>query len=64
MKYRGKYIAAKGGIKYIFGEDEEVEIQEEIFTANIKGQYVIWESLEKFIGINESDGKDVWVKYS
>lgn len=61
MKYRGKYID-KDGLKYIVGEDEEVEIQEEIFTANIKGQYVIWGSLEKFVGVDESNGKDIWVK--
>ncbi|GIN22604.1 hypothetical protein [Siminovitchia fordii] len=58
MKFRGKYID-KDGLKYIVGENEEVEIQEEVSTASIKGQYIIWESLEKFVGNNE---EDIWVK--
>lgn len=61
MRYRGQYID-KDGINYIFGEDEEIDIQEEISTASIKGQYIIWGSLEKFVGVDERNGKDIWVK--
>lgn len=63
MKYRGKYID-KDGLKYIVGEDEEVEIQEEIFTANIKGRYVIWGSLEILSYINIEERKENWVKFT
>ena len=62
MKYRGKYID-KDGLKLIIGEDEEVKIQEEISTATIEGQYVIWDSLEKLVGVNESTGEEIWLRF-
>jgi hypothetical protein len=62
MRYRGKWVT-KDGLKYVDGEDKEVEILEDICTASIKGRYVIWGSLEKFVGVDETNGKDIWVKF-
>jgi hypothetical protein len=63
MKFRGQYID-QSGLKWIVGESENVEIQEEIFTASINGRYVIWSSLEKLLGINENNGEEMWVKFN
>lgn len=57
-RYRGQYIG-KDGLKWIVGECKDVKIQYETCTVYINGQYVIWDSLEKFIGIND---KGIWVK--
>lgn len=62
MKYRGKYID-KDGMKCIIGEDREVKIQEEISTVIIKDQYVIWDSLEKLISVNEHTGEEIWSRF-
>lgn len=58
-KFRGKYID-ESGLKWMVGED--VEIKKEICTASINGQYIIWDSLEKFAGVDD-DGKDIWLKF-
>ncbi len=56
-KYRGKYID-KDGLKWITGEGDEVKIEDNNCTASIKGQYIIWGSLQKLIKTH--NGHEIW----
>ncbi len=58
-RYRGRYID-RDGLKWIEGEGSQVDIQKEIYTADICGQYVIWSSLEELT--TDENGNEVWVK--
>lgn len=62
-KFRGQYID-RDGLKWMFGEGENVKIEVEICTACINNQYVIWGTLEKFQGIEKSTNEEVWVSFN
>lgn len=62
-KYRGQYIN-KEGLEWIVGEGNNVKIEVENCTASINGQYIIWNSLEKYQGINENNGEEIWIKFN